>query len=232
MNSVKHAAAWALVLIAAGCAKTTVTNRESYSGSALARPDRIIVYDFAATPADLPPGSQMQLAAPDTPPAAEEIDVGRKLGAQVAEDLVKNIQKMGLPAVRSAGQPPARDGDLVLMGYFASIDQGSAIKRMTLGFGSGSAELKTVVEGYLMTDKGLRRLGSGQVDSSGGKMPGVAAPAVVAVATGNPIGLIVGGALKVGGEVTGRSTIEGSAERTAKEISDQLRVAFQRQGWI
>ncbi|HYB40658.1 MAG TPA: hypothetical protein VEL75_02750, partial [Candidatus Methylomirabilis sp.] len=71
-----------------------------------------------------------------------------------------------------------------------------------------------------------------QVDSSGGKMPGVAAPAVVAVATGNPIGLIVGGALKVGGEVTGRSTIEGSAERTAKEISDQLRVAFQRQGWI
>jgi hypothetical protein len=45
----------------------------------------------------------------------------------------------------------------------------------------------------------------------------------VAVASGNPIGLIVGGAAKIGGEVTGKSTIEGSAKRTAKEIADQLR---------
>jgi hypothetical protein len=38
--------------------------------------------------------------------------------------------------------------------------------------------------------------------------------------------------VKVGGEVTGKSTIEGDAKRTAKEIADQLWVACQRQGWI
>ncbi|MCH8890094.1 MAG: hypothetical protein IH827_03280, partial [Myxococcales bacterium] len=47
-----------------------------------------------------------------------------------------------------------------------------------------------------------------------------------------PIGLIVGGAVKVGGEVTGRSTIKGSAKRTAKKIGDELRAAFEKQGWI
>jgi hypothetical protein len=38
--------------------------------------------------------------------------------------------------------------------------------------------------------------------------------------------------VKAGGEVTGRSTIEGAAKRTAKEIGDHLQVAFQKQGWI
>jgi hypothetical protein len=101
-----------------------------------------------------------------------------------------------------------------------------------LGFGSGSADLKTAVEGYLMTDKGLRRLGSGEVDSGGGKAPGVAVPLVVAAASGNPIGLIVSSAAKAEGEISGRTTIEDAAKRTAKEIGDELQVAFRKQGWI
>ena len=54
----------------------------------------------------------------------------------------------------------------------------------------------------------------------------------MAVASGNPIGLIVSSAAKVGGEVSGISTIEGSAKRTAKEIAEQLKAGAQRQGWI
>ena len=65
-----------------------------------------------------------------------------------------------------------------------------------------------------------------------GLLLGVAVPIAVIVATKNPVGLIVGGALKVGGEVTGRSKIEGTAKRTAKKIADELRVAFEKQGWI
>jgi hypothetical protein len=63
-------------------------------------------------------------------------------------------------------------------------------------------------------------------------MPGIAVPLGVAVATGNPIGLIVMSAVKVGREATGRSTIEREAQRTAREIAAQPRVAFQKQGWI
>jgi len=118
------------------------------------------------------------------------------------------------------------------MGYFESVDSGSAVKRMMLGFGSGAADLKTVVEGYLMTDQGLRRLGSGTVDSGTGKAPGVAVPLVMAAATGNPIGLIISSAVKMEGQASGRTTIEGTAKGTAKEIADQLKIAFQRQGRI
>ncbi len=140
---------------------------------------------------------------------------------------------MGLPAVLAAGQPGPDVGDIVIIGYFESIDEGSAVKRIAIGFGSGGAKLRTQVEGYLMTDQGLRKLGSGEIDSGGGgKTPGVIVPLAVTIATANPIGLIVGSAVKVSGEVSGRNTIKGSAKRTAKKIGDELRVAFQKQGWI
>lgn len=235
MNALSRVAPclFALVVVA-GCASTRVTAHRPYEGAKIPRPDRIIVHNFAATPADIPAGSAVagRHAEPSTPQTAEEIAVGRKLGAEVAKELVTEIRGMGLPAVQAAGQPAPRVGDIVIMGYFESVDTGSAAERIALGFGAGAAHLQTAVEGYLMTDTGLRRLGSGEVASGGGKMPGVEVPLVVAAASANPIGLIAGGALKVGGEVTGESTIEGAAKRTAKEIAAQLRVASQRQGWI
>jgi len=227
--------ATALALIAVvGCASTEVTERRTYQGERLARPGRILVHDFAATSADLPAWSAARdrYAAPGTPRKAEEIATGRELGALVATELVAQIREMGLPAVRAAGQPAPQAGDIAIVGYFESIDEGSAVKRVVIGFGSGAAEMKTQVEGYLMTDRGLRKLGSGGVASGGGKTPGVAVPLVVTIVTANPIGLIVGGAVKTGGELTGRTTIEGTAKRTANAIADELRVAFQKQGWI
>ena len=227
------ACVFALVVVA-GCASTTVTQRQEYEGGKIARPDRIIVHDFASSPADIPAGSAVagQYAQPSTPQTPEDIEAGRKLGAAVAKELVAEIQAMGMPAVLAAGQPAPRIGDIVIMGYFESVDTGSVAKRVVLGFGSGAAHLETAVEGYLMTDRGLRRLGSGVVDSGGGKTPGVALPLAITLATANPIGLIVGTGAKAYGEISGSSTIEGSGKRTAKLIAAQLKVAFQRQGWI
>ena len=201
---------FALVALAA-CASTKVTGSQSYQGERLARPDRIIVHDFAATAADIPAWSAAagRHAAPSTPRTAKEIETGRKLGAQVAKELVAEIQGMGLPAVLATGQPEPDVGDIVIIGYFESIDEGSAAKRVAIGFGSGGAELNTHVEGYLMTDQGMRKLGSRDVDAGGGKTPGVMVPLAVTIATANPIGLIVGGAVKVGGEVSGKNTIKG-----------------------
>jgi hypothetical protein len=38
--------------------------------------------------------------------------------------------------------------------------------------------------------------------------------------------------MKVYGERSGRSRIEGRAEQTAKTIADQLKLRFQQQRWI
>jgi hypothetical protein len=221
------------LVVVAGCASTEVTERQRYEGEKLARPDRIIVYDFTADPADVPPESAFaaQMAGARAP-APQQIALGRRLGAQVARELVADLQAMGLPAVAAAGQPAPRPDDIVLRGYFVSVDEGSASKRVLVGFGSGAADLRTAVEAYQMTAGGLRPLGRSQIRSEGGELPGMIVPLAVVAATASPIGLIVGGTAKATGEVTGSETIEGAAERTAKEIAAQLKTAAEEQDWI
>jgi hypothetical protein len=234
MNPLSRATSGLLaLLLVAGCASTDVSERQRYEGAQLARPERIIVHDFTANPAEVPPESAFaaEMAGAATP-APEQLEVGRKLGAQVASELVTELRAMGLPAVRAAGQPPPRPDDIVLRGYFVSVDEGKAGRRLLVGFGSGAAELSTAVEGYQMTAQGLRPLGRGEIKSEGGKLPGMVLPAAVFAATASPIGLIVGGTAKATGAVTGSETIEGAAERTAKEIAAQVRTAAEEQGWI
>ncbi len=227
-------AALCVLAIVAGCASTKVSGRQRLVTGRLPRPDRILVYDFAATPADVPADSALagEYEVPSTPLTPEQIQAGRQLGAQIAEDLAARIRDMGLPAVAAASGTPPRVGDIVIRGYLVSIDEGSRTKRFLIGFGSGGSGLRTVVEGYQMTKRGLRKLGSGTVDSGGSKGPGTTAPAAVAIATGNPIGLVVTGGMKIYGEASGSSAIEGRARDTAREIADVLQTRFEEEGWI
>jgi len=223
-----------LLAFLAGCASSTITARQEYQGEKIARPDHILVYDFAATAEDVPPDSAMagQYGEHSTPQTPEQIANGRQVGAEIAQLLVQEIRGMGLPAEQATDRSAPQIGDLVIRGYILSIDQGDATKRVAIGFGSGASHLKTTVEGYLMTDRGLRRLGSGTEEAGGSKSPGTAMALAGAVATGNPAGLIISSAMKVHGETSGSSTVEGRAEQTAKEIAKQLQKKFREQGWI
>ena len=142
------------------------------------------------------------------------------------------IEEMGLLALEGSQESLPKPNDLMIIGFLGAVEEGSTAKRLTLGFGSGSAELTTAVEGYQMTNKGPRLLGSGKLDSAGGKTPGLIVPLAVLAATANPIGLIVVGGMKVAGEMSGRSKVEGSAKRTAETIAEQLQIKFKEQGWI
>jgi hypothetical protein len=227
------ASALALAAIV-GCSSVQVTDQQTYTGEKLPRPGRIIVHDFAASEAELPAWADAaeNYAEPLEPRSEHELETGRQLGAHVAAKLVEEIGAMGLPAVRAEAAAPPQLGDIVIIGYFTSIDTGSAVERVAIGFGSGAAELETSVEAYRMEDGGLRKLGSGTTSSRAEKTPGVAVPLAVTIATANPIGLVVGGAVKAEGEMSGRSTVEGVGERTAKTIAERLQTAFENQGWI
>ena len=72
----------------------------------------------------------------------------------------------------------------------------------------------------------------GRLASSGSKTPGIIAPAAVAIATRNPIGLIVVGATKIYGEASGSNTLEGRAKAIADAIAEQLKIRFRDHGWI
>src|SRR6266446_5835852 len=231
MKSRDHIVLCLLVLVAvAGCASTKVTERQQLETGQIARPNNIWVYDFVATPADAPTDSDVATwSAPQTP---EQIDMGRQLGAQIAKELVADIQGMGLPAQDAGAGTSPQVGDIVIRGYLLSIQQGSEAKRLAIGFGSGASELTTAVEGFQMTSQGLRKLGSGTVEAGGSKTPGAALGVVGLVASGNPAGLIVSSGMKIYGEESGSAKIQGRAKQTAKEIADQLKIRFQQQGWI
>lgn len=221
--------------IVAGCASTKVTEQESRMGAEpIAQPETIYVYPFASTHADVPSWSAAAIlyAAPSEPRTADELAAGRQLGALVARELIVAISEMGLVASEASSGTSPKVNDLMITGYFEAVDEGSAGKRVLIGFGSGATKMKTVVEGYQMTGLGPRLLGSGKIEFSGSKTPGTIAPLVVLAATANPIGLIVSGTTKVAGEVTGKNTIENAAKRTAEEIADQLELRFKEQGWV
>jgi hypothetical protein len=73
--------------------------------------------------------------------------VGRQLGALIAKDLVEDVQEMGLSAVEAEPGSSPLVGDGVIRGYIAAFQSGSAFQRFVIGFGSGTSEVDTVVEG-------------------------------------------------------------------------------------
>lgn len=223
-----------IIVAIIGCASSTITSRQEYQGGKIARPDHIIVYDFAATPADVASDSAIagQYSEHSTPQTAGQIATGRQVGAEIAKVLVEDIRGMGLTAERASSRTSPRVGDLVIKGSLLSINEGSATERVAIGFGSGASQLKVAVEGFLMTDRGLRKLGSGTADSSGSKSPGAALGVVGAVATANPAGLIISSGMKIYGEESGSSTIKGRAKDMSNEIAGLLQVKFREQGWI
>jgi len=235
MQSLMRIVFCVLALVAAvGCAETQIVGRERLVTERLPRPGHIWVYDFAATPAEIPAASALagqttQHATPQTP---EQIELGKKLGAQIAAQLVEEIRDLALPAARASSQMMPEVNDIVLRGYLLSIEEGSTTKRVVIGFGSGASELTTAVEGFQMTAQGLRKLGSGKINTTGGKTPGGAVGVVALIATANPAGLIVGGGFKAYGEYSGSSKVEGRAKDTTKGIMDVLKKRFQEEGWI
>lgn len=221
------------LLMVAGCASTEVNRKQLVSGP-LPRPANVWVYDFAATSADVQSDSALagQYLKDTSPQSREQIALGRKLGANIATELVKQIRDMGMPAKNATATSTPQINDIVIRGYLLSYDEGSAAKRVTIGFGSGASELKVAVEGFQVTAQGLRRLGYGTADAGGNKTPGAAVGAGVLIATSNPAGLIISSGVKVYGEMSGSGKVEGRAVQIAGEIADVLKQRFKEQGWV
>jgi hypothetical protein len=225
---------WLLLAAAVACATLKVEERESVDAEGLPRPSHIFVQDFVAAPEDLHPDSSVtaHTSGDQAAQTAEQIALGRQVGSELASELAGEIAAMGLPAEHATNDPSPVLNDLVIRGTLLSVVAGSEAERVAIGMGKGAAELKVAVEGYQMTASGLRKLGSGTLDTSAGKTPGAAVSGVAAVATKNPLGLIVSTGVKLHDEKTGKATIHGKAKDVAKQIAAELRPRFESQGWI
>ena len=219
--------------VLAGCASTDVAERTTYEGE-LTKPTRVVIYDFSATPQDVPADSALAgiYSKRELPQTLEEQALGHKLGARSSELLVERLNEMGIAAVRAVDGTTPKVGEGVIRGAFVSVDEGSQWQRLLIGFGAGANELVTVVEGYKMRDEGLVPLGSAKIKAEGGAMPGVLAPVGVGAATGNLArsAIISGGATAV--KELGPETIEAAADRTAEQVADIVREGYVKRGWL
>jgi hypothetical protein len=222
------------ISLMAGCAQTKISDREQLVTGPLPRPATIWVYDFAASPSDIPPQSALagQIPPSATPQSQEDLALGRQLGAAIKNELVNEINAMGMQANHAVQGTRPQINDIVIQGVILSFNQGDEEKRIAVGFGAGNTDLKATVEAFQVTERGWVKLGSGNTDAQGAKRPGAALGVVALIATHNPVGLVVSSGMSAYGEKTGSDKVQGRAQQTAKEIADQLKIRFQQQGWI
>jgi hypothetical protein len=150
-----------VLILIAGCAKTEISKRHEYTGKKIPQPGNILVHDFVATPEDIHDDSAVgdHHTAHETPQSPQQIEEGKKLGAELAKELVKNIQEMGMPAEHATSKSVPQVNDLVIRGSLLSLIKESSGKHFFVGFGKGASEMVAAVEGFQMTAQGLRKLG-------------------------------------------------------------------------
>ncbi len=223
-----------VLLLIEGCASTEITDRKRLVTAKLQRPGKIIIYAFVSNKTNVAQDSVLMGKTKDKSPlpTKEEIKIGQRLGAEMASQLVKQINAMGLTAIKANSTTKLKINDIVLRGYILSVVEGQDTKRIIVGFGYGAAGLQTFIEGYQVTNRGLRKLGYAKIKAGGNKTPGGALGALSFIARANPLGLIVGVGVKSYGEISGSSKVDGLARDTAKKIAEELKIKFKKEGWI
>jgi hypothetical protein len=225
-----------LVTAGLGCATTKVTGTTEDLGR-LPKPERILVHRFATSADDVRLDHSVTAEAAwklqGVSESSERGDVARAVSTALADELVKKIQALGLPAELAEGEPTL-DGrpTLVIDGQIFSIDEGSRTARVVLGLGAGRSEVRTAVQVHEILLAGRRTVDQFEVDAKSGSTPGMAETMGAGAAAGH---LATSAAVSVGKSVASEKfgdDVDADARRTATEISKVLASFFARQGWI
>jgi hypothetical protein len=215
----------ALFLTLLGCARTVVEPHTAVAAHE-PRPDKIIVFDFAVSADDVSPEDGIAIGVAKK----SDAQLGHAVAEALAERLVHDLREEGFVVERKPRGTAVGRHMLAIRGEFLTVDEGSQVKRLVIGFGSGESKVDTAIHVY---DGARKKLVDFHTHSDSGKMPGAAAT--------------MGGGVAVGGAVTGtmvatnaasgslkeyNSAVERMAAKTADQAARYLSEYFGSQGWI
>jgi len=221
-----------LIAIGLGCASASVTTKPGPAdGAMLLRPSVVYIYDFAVSADDVVIDTLGADFMSEGEKLSEEERQAYATANALSEAIVAELRKVGINARR------ANDGDipplhaLVLKGQFITINEGSRFKRMAIGFGAGSSELRANVQAYQATERGLRRIAEAEAEASGSKMPGMAVPVAGGAVMGSAAtSAVISGGMNIAKET--RGAMNPDAQRMAEKIAERAKAFYERQGWL
>ncbi|CAG4890672.1 DUF4410 domain-containing protein [Paraburkholderia gardini] len=223
-------------LLLTGCA-SGVTGVSQAGAAPHVRADVIYVYAFDATPDQVKMDSGMaqnlKTMMSGEPAAQKQYQTALDTRAQVSDEIVRQLQSMGLHAVRTDGPAPANQNALIVEGSFQTIDEGKRRRRMLIGLGAGKSEVGASVQILYKPAEGapmpLQRFSA---DADSGHMPGVAETAGVGTAAGHVATAAATGATLHGVSEVKRDSVAGDAKKLADSIAKQVAAANAANGWM
>lgn len=233
------------VVLIAGCAKTVANSQYESAKWDLEKPSQIYVYDFAVTRDHVHENAGLlQEAINDfhgTTTYQHQDEIMEEVRRVAAEELVKGIQDLGLPAQRVSSNTPLPKGALGITGQFLDVDEGNKAQRLIVGFGKGQSRVDVRIQLYengldLPSTESLAvptRLLEFDTHADSGSMPGaiITGPAAAAAAGGLTVG-VAAASVGVGVTKSYRSAMGAMTSRSAEQAVDFLSEYFGRQGWI
>ena len=232
----KYLAALTLALLAVGCAKTNVraTNQVAYTG--LPRPDRVLIYNFAVTPADIQENSSIFAKIgrniENKNQTADEIQLGREVADALATELTVKIANMGLNPLRADRNMPVTQGSILITGRFTKIDEGNRLRRNVIGLGMGQSSVESAVSVLAPEPSGLQEIIAFDAHADSGNMPGAAVMGPAGAAAGAGTAAVVATNAAMSGAKSYKSSSAQQAKKIAEKIAAELAKYFAQQGWI
>lgn len=236
MRPIRRWPALAMLVLLPACTQTTV--EEMAAPMSLARPEVVVVENFAVTPGEvqLDRGLSARIdqaldARRGMSTSAQQEQVARQTADALAEKLVAEIRDLGLRAERGRALPPGVRTGLLITGQFVSVDEGNRTERVAIGLGVGRSDVRVQAQVFEITPQGQRLAEELEVDAKSGYTPGMAETMGAGALAGHLlVSTVASGALHVVTEATS-DTVVADADRAARGLGKQLATFFAQQGW-
>lgn len=227
--------ALAILLALGGCAGSKVKDAHEIAMSGLARPQQVLIYNFAVSPGEIKQNAGLLARLGNQSPTqqtAEALQIGREVADALATELTVKIQGWGLNALRSDPGMPLPPGSVLVTGHFVNIDEGNRLKRMVIGLGAGQSSIDAQVSVMAPGAAGFEELIGFNAHADSGSMPGAAVMGPAGAAAGAGTAAVVASNAAIGAAKNYRSSSAQQAKGMADAIAKELGRYFVEQGWI